>query len=173
MTSEEAADGEEYSRSLETQGEVEAYLQAYAALLADRREALTSERTLLAAHDVKEKKARHTKAALKAATAVFDDDDLLMGQIEQLDEEEAQPEHQVLRHELADERRRILNSFGSDRALRSVMVDLNNVAASIANEQDPERVIAKSGSSKLRELISQQGKSHILKHAIAWRLDEN
>ena len=33
---EEDADGQEYTRSLETQGEAEAYLQAYSALLADR-----------------------------------------------------------------------------------------------------------------------------------------
>lgn len=47
------ADGQEYQRTLDNQGEAEIYLQAYAALLADRREALTSERTLLAAHDAK------------------------------------------------------------------------------------------------------------------------
>jgi E3 ubiquitin-protein ligase SHPRH len=47
------ANGEEYQASLNTQGRVEVYLQAYTALLADRREALSSERTLLAAHDAR------------------------------------------------------------------------------------------------------------------------
>src|SRR5215471_602678 len=63
------ADGEEYARTLETQGEAETYLQVYAALLADRREVLVAERTLLAAHDAREKKLRHTKAAMRAAAA--------------------------------------------------------------------------------------------------------
>lgn len=49
----EDADGQEYQRTLDNQGEAETYLQAYAALLADRREALVNERTLLAAHDAK------------------------------------------------------------------------------------------------------------------------
>lgn len=34
------ADGNEYSRTLETQGEAETFLQAYSALLADRREGI-------------------------------------------------------------------------------------------------------------------------------------
>src|ERR1700683_918799 len=62
------ADGDEYSRSLDAQGEADMYLQAYTALMADRRAALLAERTLLAEHDGKEKKLRKTKAA-KAATA--------------------------------------------------------------------------------------------------------
>jgi len=64
---EREADGQEYQRSLESQGEAEVYLQLYAALLADRREALLHERTLLALHDVREKKLRQTAAAMKAA----------------------------------------------------------------------------------------------------------
>lgn len=39
----EDADGQEYQRALDTQGEAESYLQEYAALLADRREVLTQE----------------------------------------------------------------------------------------------------------------------------------
>lgn len=39
----ESADGNEYQRALDVQGEVEAYLVAYAALLADRREVLNHE----------------------------------------------------------------------------------------------------------------------------------
>ncbi len=51
--SENEADGEEYQRSLDDQGEAETYLQAYTALLADHREALVNERTLLAVHDAR------------------------------------------------------------------------------------------------------------------------
>ena len=49
----DTADGEEYQRTLDDQGEAETYLQAYAALLADRREAMYNERTILAAHDAR------------------------------------------------------------------------------------------------------------------------
>lgn len=51
--SEEGTDGNEYQRNLDNQGEAEAYLQAYSALLADRKEAVSSERTILATHDSK------------------------------------------------------------------------------------------------------------------------
>lgn len=47
----EDADGQEYQRTLDDQGEAETYLMNYTSLLADRREALLQERTLLAAHD--------------------------------------------------------------------------------------------------------------------------
>ena len=146
------ADGQEYTRSLETQGEAETYLQAYAALLADRREALTSERTLLAAHDDREKKIRKTKAAKKAAEAALEEEVLM--QIGDLD---PQPEHQVLQQELKDERTALLEDFNTGRALRSVMVDLNNVAARITDDKNPERVIAREAASRLRKLLTEQG----------------
>jgi E3 ubiquitin-protein ligase SHPRH len=62
------ADGQEYACMLDTQGEAEVYLQAYSALLADRKEVLVAERTLLTAHDI-QKKLRHAKAAMRAAAA--------------------------------------------------------------------------------------------------------
>ncbi|OCH83870.1 hypothetical protein OBBRIDRAFT_786844 [Obba rivulosa] len=155
-SSDENVDGQEYTRSLETQGEAEAYLQAYAALLADRREALTAERTLLAAHDVKEKKARRTKAAQRAEEAMLEEQHLL--ELETLEDEERQPEHQVLEKELAEERKALLEAFDPGRAIRSVMVDLNNIAARIIKEDDPEKIIAKDGSSRLRTLIAEQSK---------------
>lgn len=149
---EDDADGQEYSRSLETQGEAETYLQAYAALLADRREALTSERTLLAALDVKEKKARRTKAANKATEALLEDEVLKV-----INDLEAQPENQVLHKELHDERKAILDAGDPSRAVRSVMVDLNNIAARIARKTDPEKITAANAVKKLRDLLSEQG----------------
>lgn len=146
------ADGQEYTRSLETQGEAETYLQAYAALLADRREALTSERTLLAAHDDREKKTRKTKAAKKATEAALEEEVLM--QIGNLD---PQPEHQVLQQQLNDERKALLEEFNNGRALRSVMVDLNNVAARIADDKSMEKILAKDGASRLRKLLTDQG----------------
>ena len=154
LTSEDGdADGQEYARSLETQGEAEIYLQAYAALLADRKEVMTSERTLLAALDVKEKKARRTKAANKAAEALLEDEVLKV-----INDLEVQPENQVLHKELHDERKAILDAGDPSRAVRSVMVDLNNIAARIPRKNDPEKVTAVSEAQRLRELLSDQSK---------------
>ena len=50
----EKADGEEFARSLETQGVAETYLQAYSALIADRREVMLLEHSALVAHDARE-----------------------------------------------------------------------------------------------------------------------
>lgn len=153
------ADGEEFSRSLETQGEAEAYLQAYADLFADRRATLTSERTLLAAHDTRETHLRKTKAAQKATDTVLwaEDEDLMDVQMEKL-EGEVQPQHEVLQKELKEKRTALLqlNDAGAYRAVRSVMVDLNNVAARIVKEDDPERYIVKDAVAKLRALINEQ-----------------
>lgn len=146
------ADGEEYSRTLETQGEAEIYMQAYAALLADRREAISSERTLLAAHDAREHKARRTKAAARAAAQAMSED------FEIPEDVEVQPQHEVLHRDLTEQRKDLHDQF-SGRALRSIMVDLSAVAARIASEKDPEKVIAKDGANSLRTLIAQQGLS--------------
>ncbi|KIK38243.1 hypothetical protein CY34DRAFT_402958 [Suillus luteus UH-Slu-Lm8-n1] len=143
------ADGEEYSRTLETQGEAEIYMQAYAALLADRREAISSERTLLAAHDAREHKTRRTKAAARAAAQAMSED------FEIPEDVEVQPQHEVLHRDLTEQRKDLHDQF-SGRALRSIMVDLSAVAARIASEKDPEKVIAKDGANSLRTLIAQQ-----------------
>lgn len=147
------ADGQEYGRSLETQGEAETYLQAYAALLADRREAMTAERTLLAAHDVREKKARRTKAAKKAELALMDEEVMLaVGDLE------PQPQDEVLRKELNDQRKALLEDHNPERAIRSIMVELNHIAARITRKDDPEKIIAAEASERLRELLADQAK---------------
>jgi E3 ubiquitin-protein ligase SHPRH len=145
----EEADGQEYSRSLETQGEAETYLQAYAALLADHREALTAERTLLAVHDVREKKLRRTKAAMKAAAAAAE---MTMD----VPDVELQPEHEVLRKDLSGQRKEILQQF-QGRAIRSVLYDLTAAAARIHNDNDPEKHLMKQCTADLRQLIGDQG----------------
>jgi E3 ubiquitin-protein ligase SHPRH len=148
------ADGEEYSRTLETQGEAETYLQAYTALMADRREVLVAERTLLAAHDVREKKLRHTKAAIRAAQTAK----IVIGgkdEMDMVEDIELQPEHEVLKKELTDERKHLLQLF-QGRAVKSVMVDLSAVQAKIVKEDDSEKIIARSGAQRLRKLIASQ-----------------
>ena len=116
----DAADGQEYQRTLDEQGEAETYLQAYSALLADRRQALVNERTLLAEHEVRETKLRQTKAAMKAAINDFDEDN--DDEFPQLNEElELQPEHKVLHKELSTQRKDILQRLNG-RAIKSVLV---------------------------------------------------
>lgn len=112
------ADGEEYSRSLDAQGEADMYIQAYTALLADRRAALVAERTLLAAHDGKEKKLRKTRAADKATAAAAAVDAFNRPEIRE--DVELQPEHEVLFKELTNTRRALLEDF-NDRAIKSIV----------------------------------------------------
>lgn len=146
------ADGQEYSRTLDTQGEAETYLQAYAMLIADRREILTAERTALAVHDARERKYRKTAAAAKAATLESEEPDLGL----MTEDIELQPEHEVLKKNLMDVRKALLvNSAG--RAVKSIVVDLTAVAAKVTKEDDPEKVLAKEGASSLRRLMSAQG----------------
>jgi E3 ubiquitin-protein ligase SHPRH len=149
----EDADGEEYARSLDTQGEAEGYLQAYSALLADRREAMTSERTLLAVLDVKEKKLRKTRAAQKARGFPMIVDEALAT----LDDVDKRPEDQVLQKELRDARRAILENWDTSRSMRSIMIDMNKVVAGIIRDDDPEKIIAAGASKKLREFIKGEG----------------
>ena len=110
---EDEVDGQEYQRTLDDQGEAETYMQAYAALLADRRVALINERTLLAALDVKEKHFRKTKAAFRAAHPSSENE------LEIPEGLEIQPEHEVLHKELSNKRNDILVKLGG-RAIKSV-----------------------------------------------------
>ena len=148
------ADGEEYARTLEMQGEAETFLQAYSALLADRRELLVAERTALAAHDARERKLRHTIAAQRAAESK---------NVGGVAAEEMRPEDEVLQEELA-ERRKSMRRNHSGRAVKSVLVDLQGVAGSIINENDPEKVIAKQGITGIKSLIKQQSLYLVLRY---------
>ncbi|KAF5381839.1 hypothetical protein D9757_008356 [Collybiopsis confluens] len=157
---EDDADGQEYQRTLDNQGEAETFLQAYAALLADRREALTNERTVLAAHDVasynqwrwistddtRETKLRKTKAALKATAAV--------DQLDIPEDVEIQPEHQVFYKELSDQRKQLLTEL-EGRAVKSVLVELSG-ALSRTPERDPERPLLLAAIADVRKLIATQ-----------------
>lgn len=117
----QTADGQEYQRTLDEQGDVDTYLQAYAALLADRRQALTSERTLLAEHDVREKEVRRTKAARKAAD-MYDDE---CHEFDEEHEEQPNPEQEVLLSTLSTKRKDLLSHL-KGRAIKSVSRNHSN-----------------------------------------------
>ena len=156
------ADGQEYSRTLETQGEAEIYLQAYAMLLADRREVLSAERTILAVHDARERKRRKTTAAANANAAETGEPEAeLLTEVVEL-----HPEHEVLQGDLMRTRKALLEkSMG--RAVKSILGDLMAVVAKITKDDDPEKVLAREGVSSLRQFISAQ--SLCLKSAsVSW-----
>ncbi len=156
-------DGQEYSRTLETQGEAETYLQAYAVLLADRREVLSAERTILAVHDARERKRRKTTAAVKATAAGpgKPDAELLTEDIE------LQPEHEVLKGELMRTRKALLEKF-MGRAVKSIVVDLTAVVAKITKDDDPEKILAKEGVLSLRQFMSAQGSCLKSSSSVSW-----
>ncbi|KAF8630101.1 hypothetical protein AX17_005497 [Amanita inopinata Kibby_2008] len=153
--SNEEADGQEYQRNLDNQGEAETYLQVYAALLADRREALSSERNLLATHDAREQKMRSTKAAKKAAAAAL----IERGEehhLERVDDSvEIRPEHEVLQKELSDQRKELLQQLNG-RAIKSIIVDLQGAQARVRKEKDPEKALVENAINQLRELMKEQ-----------------
>lgn len=157
LTGGDETTGQEYSRTLDTQGEAETYLQAYAHLLADRKEAFSSERTTLAAHEGRDKFVRKTKTAQQAAAVAADEVMLLDSEIE------LQPEHQVLQKELALKRKALRENF-TGRALKSIMVELSSVHARITRETDPERAIVKDAVASVRRLLLEQGERQNFAH---------
>ncbi|KAJ3901958.1 SNF2 family N-terminal domain-containing protein [Lentinula edodes] len=142
---EDDADGQEYQRTLDNQGEAETFLQAYAALLADRREALINERTLLAAHDAREVKQRKTKAAMKA---------IAHAKLDVPDDVEIQPEHEVLYKQLSEKHKSLLLDLNG-RAVRSILVDLTSAYARV-EKAGPEKELLAAAVADLRKLISSQ-----------------
>lgn len=112
------AEGDEYAKSIDSQGEADMYLQAYTFLMADRRAALIAERTLLAEHDGKEKKLRKTKAAQDAAAAAAE---MFVPHNPDLPEDfELRPEHEVLFKDLTTARRDLLLEF-EGKAIKSIV----------------------------------------------------
>ncbi|KAG6884047.1 hypothetical protein C0993_001835, partial [Termitomyces sp. T159_Od127] len=157
-SSEDSPDGEEYQRTLDIQGEAETYIKSYSALLSDRRQALINERTLLAAHDVREKKLRQTKAAANAFAAALLE---LSSNINE-DEAEPQPEHEVLHAQLSEKRKGLLELL-EKRSIKSVLVDLNAAATRITRDADPEKVVLKELVSQLRKLLKDESMSTALR----------
>lgn len=115
--------------------------------MADRREVLIAERTALAAHDVRERKIRHTAAAAKAA-AVLDNPSIL-------NVDEVQPEHEVLQKELEKRRKKVRKGY-KGRAIQTIIVDLRGVSHSIIKEDDPEKIIAKDWHRRLSVIKNAQ-----------------
>ena len=150
--SEEDADGKEYARSLETQGEAETFLHAYFVLLNNRWEALFVEKSLLAAHDGRGKFKRITLAAMRANDGVAGGDVELINDLSV-----AQLEDQVLWKDLMEERLTLLDPF-QGRVLKSIMVDLTNFASNHSKKLKL-KAVATDAALLLRDVISSQSAS--------------
>ncbi|KAJ3508855.1 hypothetical protein NLJ89_g5529 [Agrocybe chaxingu] len=144
LNPEDEVDGQEYQRTLDDQGEVETYIQAYAGLLADRRQALVNERSLLATLDDRENPVQPPGALDDQLDA--EDLDTLAKNIE-------------LHQELVAERKKFLKKLRG-RAIKSVLVDLTAVAAKILPDTHPERILVKDAIEKIRRYMSEQNALH-------------
>ncbi|KAF4586100.1 hypothetical protein EYR38_010373 [Pleurotus pulmonarius] len=140
---EDEADGQEYQRSLDDQGAAESYMQAYSILIADHREAMIKERTILAAHDAKEKRKRHTRAALNAAETVAPE-------IRDLDDE-----NQALYVELSYQRKDLVEQLDG-RAIKSILTDLKARMTKIKSEKDPEKILLRDAIADIHVLLNER-----------------
>ncbi|KAJ8517090.1 hypothetical protein ONZ45_g5672 [Pleurotus djamor] len=143
----DGADGQEYQRSLDDQGEVESYMQAYSSLLADYREALTKERNLLAAHDARQKKTRNTKAAVKA---IADEAPLKIREGVELNDA-----HHELHENLTFQRRDLLMDL-NQRAVKSCLTEIRERIGKIKGANDPEKLLLLEASSMIQAVISEK-----------------
>lgn len=145
LISEAEADDDKtpYERAVEVQLECEAFLKGYQSLLADRREALIAERTLLAAAENREDKTRKTAAASKAQKQVVkkapDEDSAIVAAL--------------------DKGRRALTGGLNGRALKTSIVLLSNLVKDTDEDKHPEEVaIAKHELARLKKVLAVQTK---------------
>ncbi|KAG8820600.1 hypothetical protein FRC19_008738, partial [Serendipita sp. 401] len=131
-----------YERALEIQQECEAFLMAYQALLADRREAMIAERTQLAALEDREVRVRKTAAASKAQK---DKEDVVVIS-----------EEKMILNGLDKARHALRNSI-QGRALKSTLVELVDIIDG-ENSSEEEIAIAKMESTRVKRLLQIQGK---------------
>ncbi|WWC59243.1 uncharacterized protein I303_101793 [Kwoniella dejecticola CBS 10117] len=134
---------EYYAEALKAQGEVEAFMTAFAAAIADRKEFLLENRSLLAEHDARETKQRSTKAALNA---VVDDPILELPNEIQEQAKLLMKERQAFRDARTEK--------GCERPLKGLLIDLNGVAH---GPNRPEEIaIAKEMAKFLKAYIKEQ-----------------
>lgn len=107
----------------------------------------------MAAHDTRDKNKRKTKTSKMAVDEPTPEEEVLATIA---DDVELRPEHQVLQKDLAINRKELLQG-SNGRAVKSVMVDLNGVAARILNDKDPEKILVRDAATSLRQLIVSQG----------------
>lgn len=138
----ENPDDEYYAKALEAQGEIEAYLTAYAAAVADRKEMLLEDRTILATHESRITKKRITKNSKYAAEDAQNID------LSQVNDKTL---NLMLERQAFRERRK---QELCERPLKAMLVELNSIEHS--SHRHEELSIAKSAASFLRDYIKAQ-----------------
>lgn len=141
----ENPEAEFYAQALKAQGEVEAYLMAYSAALADRKEFLLEERSLLAEHDSRQKKQRETRAALNAAAEAAPE----LADVPDDVQEQA--------GELMKERRAFRDARelkDCEQPLKAYLLDLNGIVH--GGGRPEERAIAQEMANLIKQFIKQQ-----------------
>ncbi|WWC67711.1 uncharacterized protein I206_101623 [Kwoniella pini CBS 10737] len=138
-------EAEYYAEALKAQGEVEAYMAAFAAAIADRKEFLLENRSLLAEHDARQTKQRSTKAALNA---VVDDPTLEMPNEVQEQAKLLMSERQAFRDARVEK--------GCERPLKGLLIDLNGIAN--GPHRHEEVTIARETAKFLKAYIDEQTK---------------
>ncbi|WVQ69001.1 uncharacterized protein L199_007213 [Kwoniella botswanensis] len=132
-----------YAEALKAQGEVEAYLIAHAAAIADRREFLLENRTTLEEFEARQKKQRTTKAAMTAVA-----ESTLKDVPDELKEQTAllMAERQAFRDARVEK--------GCERPLKGLLIDLYGVAS--GPNRHEEVLIAQRMASMLKAYIAKQ-----------------
>ncbi|OXB37227.1 E3 ubiquitin-protein ligase SHPRH [Cryptococcus neoformans] len=139
----ENPEAEYYAEALKAQGEVEAYLIAFAAAVADRREFMTETRSLLSTHDSRIAKQRNTKAAMNAVTDV---------EMPNVSDDIGEQATVLLRERQAFRDARM--NEGCERPLKGLLMDLNAIIHGQHRHEEIE--MAKSMASMLKKYIAEQ-----------------
>nr|XP_019047438.1 E3 ubiquitin-protein ligase SHPRH [Kwoniella bestiolae CBS 10118]OCF26368.1 E3 ubiquitin-protein ligase SHPRH [Kwoniella bestiolae CBS 10118] len=132
-----------YAEALKAQGEVEAYLMAFAAAIADRKEFLLENRSTLAELDARQKKQRNTKAAMNA---------LADSELKDVPDEVHEQAALLMRERQAFRDARV--EKGCERPLKGLLIDLHGVAH--GPNRHEEVLIAQRMGSMLKGYIQKQ-----------------
>lgn len=139
----ENPEAEYYAEALKAQGDVEAYLIAYASAVADRKEFLSEERSLLATHEARVAKLRVTQAAKNAMEDI---------EIANIPDEVAEQAAQLMAERQAFRTARLNNDC--KRPLKALLMELNSV---IFGQHRPEEIaIAQTMVTMLKAYIPKQ-----------------
>ncbi|KAL1409743.1 hypothetical protein Q8F55_003740 [Vanrija albida] len=138
----ENPDQEYYAEALKAQGDVEAYLTAYAAAIADRKEMLVEERSVLATHDARMVKKRTTRAAKEAQDGV---EEIPLNDVEDLTLK-LMTERQAFRDRRREE--------DCERPLKALLITLTSIVHGQFRAE--EIMIAKAASEGIRTYINKQ-----------------
>ncbi|TXT06109.1 hypothetical protein VHUM_03582 [Vanrija humicola] len=133
---------EYYAEALKAQGDVEAYLTAYASAIADRKEMLLEERSVLATHDARMVKKRTTRAARDAQDGV---DEIPLNDVEDLTLR-LMMERQAFRDRRREE--------DCERPLKALLIELSAIVHGQYRAEEIQ--IAKTAAEAIRAFVNKQ-----------------